>query len=61
VARATYHRLEAVDRHLGQCDRVRHCHLHGLTPEQTAHTLARSLGSVQGHLAIDDLLEKNRS
>src|SRR5262249_50954090 len=39
VARQTYHSLEAVDRYLGQYDRVRHCRLQGLTPEQTAHAL----------------------
>ena len=43
VARETYHSLEAVDRYLGQYDRVRHCRLQGLTPEQTAHALACSL------------------
>jgi Protein of unknown function (DUF1670) len=57
VARETYHSLEAVDRYLGQYDRVRHCRLQGLTPEQTAHTLACSLGLVQQYLAIDDLLK----
>jgi hypothetical protein len=61
VARETYHSLEAVDRYLGQYDRVRHCRLQGLTPEQTAHTLACSLGLVQEYLAIDDLLAKNRA
>ena len=35
-SRQTYHSLEAVDRYLGQYDRVRHCRLEGLTPEQTA-------------------------
>jgi hypothetical protein len=57
VARETYHSLEAVDRYLGQYDRVRHCRLQGLTPEQTAHTLACSLGLVKQYLAIDDLLK----
>jgi hypothetical protein len=61
VARETYHSLEAVDRYLGQYDRVRHCRLQGLTPEQTAHTLACSLSLVEEYLAIDDLLEKNRA
>jgi Protein of unknown function (DUF1670) len=56
VARETYHSLEAVDRYLGQYDRVRHCRVQGLTPEQTAHTLACSLGLVKQYLAIDDLL-----
>ena len=58
VARETYHSLEAVDRYLGQYDRVRHCRLQGLTPEQTAHTLACSLGLVREYLAIDDLLKE---
>ena len=38
-SRETYHSLEAVDRYLGQYDRVRHCRLEGLTPEQTAPPL----------------------
>jgi hypothetical protein len=57
VARETYHSLEAVDRYLGQYDRVRHCRLQGLTPEETAHTLQCSLALVQQYLDIDDLLE----
>jgi hypothetical protein len=60
VARATYHSLEAVDRYLGQDDRVRHCRVEGLTPEQTAHALGCGLPLVREYLAIDDLLEKNR-
>jgi Protein of unknown function (DUF1670) len=60
VARETYHSLEAVDRYLGQYDRVRHCRLEGLTPEQTAHALGCGLPLVREYLAIDDLLEKNR-
>jgi Protein of unknown function (DUF1670) len=60
VARETYHSLEAVDRYLGQYDRVRHCRLQGLTPEQTAHALGCGLPLVQEYLAIDDLLEKRR-
>jgi hypothetical protein len=58
VARETYHSLEAVDRYLGQYDRVRHCRLQGLTPEQTAHALGCSVRLVNEYLAIDDLLEK---
>jgi Protein of unknown function (DUF1670) len=57
VARETYHSLEAVDRYLGQYDRVRHCRLQGLTPEQTAHALGCGLPLVKQYLAIDDLLE----
>ena len=58
VARETYHSLESVDRYLGQDDRVRHCRLQGLTPEQTAHALGCSLRLVNEYLAIDALLEK---
>ena len=54
------HSLEAVDRYLGQYDRVRHCRLEGLTPEQTAHALGCGLPLVREYLAIDDLLEKKR-
>ena len=60
VARETYHSLEAVDNYLGQNDRVRHCRLEGLTPEQTAHALGCGLPLVREYLAIDELLEKNR-
>ena len=61
VARETYHSLEAVDRYLGQYDRVRHCRLEGLTPEQTAHALACSLALVKQYLAIDEELEGRRT
>lgn len=56
VARETWHSLEAVDRYLGQYDRVRCCRLQGLTPEQTAHTLNCSVALVQEYLRIDDEL-----
>lgn len=61
VARETYHSLEAVDRYLGQYDRVRHCRVEGLTPERTAHALGCSLALVRQYLAIDDLLEARRT
>jgi hypothetical protein len=57
VARETYHSLEAVDRYLGQYDRVRHCRLQGLTPEETAHILDCRLSLVREYLAIDRELE----
>ena len=60
VARETYHSLEAVDRYLGQYDRVRHCRLEGLSPEHTAHALACSLQLVQQYLDIDDLLQSKK-
>jgi hypothetical protein len=61
VARETYHSLEAVDRYLGQYDRIRNCRLLGFTPEQTALSLACSVGLVKEYLAIDDLLEKHHA
>jgi hypothetical protein len=57
IARETYHSLEAVDRYLGQYDRVRHCRLQGLSPAETAHVLACSLRLVEEYLAIDRELE----
>jgi hypothetical protein len=60
VARETYHTLEAVDRYLGQYDRVRHCRLQGLTPEQTAYAVNCSPRLVREYLAIDDELEKDQ-
>jgi hypothetical protein len=58
VAQETYHSLDAVDNYLGQYDRVRHCRLEGLSPDQTAHALGCSVPLVNEYLAIDDLLEK---
>jgi len=57
VARETYHSLEAVDRYLGQYDRVRHCRLEGMEPEQIAYTLDCSLALVNEYLQIDRELE----
>jgi len=59
IARETYHSMEAVDRYLGQYDRVRHCKLQGMTPEETAHTLDCGCSLVQEYLDIDREL-KNR-
>ena len=60
VAQETYHSLEAVDRYLGQFDRVRHCRCQGLTPEETAFTLDCSRLLVNEYLAIDQELEAGR-
>lgn len=60
VARETYHSLEAVDRYLGQFDRVRHCRGEGLSPEKTAFTLNCSVALVQEYLAIDRELEARK-
>lgn len=57
IAQETYHSLEAVDRYLGQFDRVRCCRKLGMTPQETAYTLDCSLGLVHQYLAIDKELE----
>lgn len=57
VARETYHSLEAVDRYLGQFDRVRHCRQEGMSPEKTAFTLDCGVSLVHEYLAIDAALE----
>jgi hypothetical protein len=59
IGRETYHSLEAVDRYLGQYDRVRHCRLQGLTPRETAQALDCSLSLVEEYLQIDRELEGN--
>ena len=61
VAKETYHSLDAVDRYLAQYDRVRHCRLQGLTPEETAHTLNCSIGLVKQYLDIDAELENQHA
>lgn len=60
IAQETYHRLEAVDRYLGQFDRVRHCRHQGMTPDRTAFILNGSVGRVNEYLAIDEELEVSR-
>lgn len=57
IARQTYHSPEAVDRYLGQFDRVRHCRKQGLSVRQTAYTLNCSVRLVEEYLAIDRELE----
>lgn len=58
IARRTHHSIEAVDRYLGQYDRVRHCRLHGFSPQETAFTLGCSPALVEAYLAIDRELEQ---
>lgn len=53
VARETYHSLEAVDRYLGQYDRVRHCRLQNMSEEETAFTLDMSVSLVREYIEID--------
>jgi len=57
VAMETHHSLEAVDRYLGQFDRVRHCRKEGFAPEKIAFTLNCSVALVNEYLAIDRELE----
>lgn len=57
IARETYHSLEAVDRYLGQYDRVRHCRREGLSAAETAHILNCSVSLVKAYLEIDMELE----
>lgn len=57
IAHETYHTVEAVDRYIGQFDRVRHCRKEGMTPSETAYTLNCSLNLVNEYLKIDRELE----
>ena len=61
VAKETHHSLEAVDRYLGQFDRVRHCRQEGMSPEKTAFTLNCSVGLVNEYLAIDRELKGKKT
>jgi hypothetical protein len=57
IAQETYHSLEAVDRYLGQYDRVRHCRLQGMTAQEIAMALDCSISLVNEYLHIDQELE----
>ena len=57
VARETFHSLDAVDRYLGQFDRVRHCRRQGLRAQETAHILNCGVTRVETYLEIDNELE----
>lgn len=61
IARQTYHSLEAVDRYLGQFDRVRHCRQQGLSPAETAFALNCSFRLVREYLEIDRQLQAAKS
>jgi len=52
--------MEAVDRYLGQFDRVRHCRQQGMTPERTAFILRCGVALVNEYLAIDKELEVSK-
>ena len=57
IARDTYHTVEAVDRYLGQYDRVRFCRLQGLSPQETSRALNCTHNLVLQYLHIDKELE----
>ena len=57
VACETYHSLDAVDRYLGQYDRVHHCQQQDMSAEQTAYMLNCSLSLVQEYLSIEKEIE----
>ena len=57
IAHETYHTVDAVDRYLGQFDRVRHCRTQGMTTAETAFTLNCSRGLVEEYLQLDRELE----
>ena len=57
IARETYHSLEAVDRYLGQYERVRQCRREGMDAQRIAYTLRCSVALVGEYLRIDDELE----
>jgi uncharacterized protein DUF1670 len=60
IARETFHSIEAVDRYLGQFDRVRCCRKLNMRPEEIVFTLNCSLSLVRQYLAIDDELNNPR-
>ena len=56
VARETCHSIEAVDRYLGQFDRVRHCRRQDLSEQETAYVLGCSRALVAEYRSIDEQL-----
>ena len=57
IARETHHSLEAVDRYLGQFDRVRACLKLKMTPGQIAHVLDCTTRLVIAYITIDKEVE----
>jgi hypothetical protein len=57
IAIETHHSIEAVDRYLGDYDRVRNCRKQGMTQEQIAFTLEHGVNLVKQYMEIDDELE----
>ncbi|MHC4538429.1 MAG: DUF1670 domain-containing protein [Planctomycetota bacterium] len=61
IARETYHSLEAVDRYLGQFNRVRYCHCQGLNAIETAHILNCSVSLIEVYRQIDREFESENA
>lgn len=61
VARETHHSLDAVDRYLGQYDRVRFCKQQGMESHQIAQTLACTERLVEQYLDIYRMLTEKGS
>jgi len=57
MARETYHSLEAVDRYLGQFDRVRHCLQQGMDTAEISHILNCRVSLVEVYQEIDEELK----
>jgi len=60
IARETYHSIEAVDRYLGQFDRIRHCLEEGMSTNEISHILNCSLSLVEVYMQIDEQLKDKR-
>lgn len=61
IARETYHSIEAVDRYLGQFDRIRHCLQQGLDTQEIAHVLNCSVSLVKVYQKIDNELKSENA
>jgi hypothetical protein len=56
IGRETYHSIEAVDRYLGQFDRIRHCLKEGMDINEIAHILNCSISLVEVYKGINEEL-----
>ncbi len=56
IAQETYHSIEAVDRYIGQFDRVQQCRQQGMSEQETAHILDCTVSLVKQYLDLDDEL-----
>jgi hypothetical protein len=57
IARESYHSLEAVDRYLGQYNRVAECRRQGFDVERTAYLLSCGVGLVKEYWTLVEQLE----